>query len=209
MESDFWRQKWQSGQIAFHEGRPNALLVKHVHALALGTGARVYLPLCGKTHDIHWLLSEGFRVVGAELSALAVETLFSDLAITPSVSAKGSVNHYAAEGVDIFQGDILAVDRATLGPVDAVYDRAALVALPAPTRDRYAAALADQTDSARQLLIGFEYDQSVLPGPPFSVTADEVRRLYDARYDIALLDSVGGALKGQPATETAWLLRPR
>lgn len=32
---------------------------------------RIFLPLCGKTLDIGWLLERGYRVVGAELRLLS------------------------------------------------------------------------------------------------------------------------------------------
>jgi len=211
MEPAFWHRRWEAREIGFHEGRPNALLVKHFPALALPRNARVYVPLCGKTNDIHWLLASGFRVTGAELSSLAVEELFDELGSTPSVSKVGRLKRYSSQGIDIFQGDILEVTRAALGPVDVIYDRAALVALPTPMRDRYAAALVEQTNTAPQLAICFEYDQTLVDGPPFSVPAEEVRRLYGARYEITLLErvAVAGGLRGHPANETAWMLRKR
>jgi len=211
MDAHFWLGRWERGEIGFHEGRPNALLVKHLSALALARGARVFVPLCGKTADIPWLLSRGFRVAGAELSQLAVKELFAGLGITPAESAAGSLQHYAWQDIDIFQGDLFELTKAALGPVEAIYDRAALVALPEPMRDRYAASLVDQTGGAPQLVISFEYDQALVSGPPFSVPADEIRRLYGARYEITLLESapVEGGLRGHPASETAWALRKK
>ena len=211
MDAHFWLGRWERGEIGFHEGRPNALLVKHLLALALAPGARVFVPLCGKTADIPWLLSRGFRIAGAELSQLAVRELFASLGITPADSAAGPLTHYTWQDIDIFQGDIFELTKAALGPVDAIYDRAALVALPEPTRDRYAASLVDQTGGAPQLVISFEYDQALVSGPPFSVPADEIRRLYGARYEITLLESapVEGGLRGHPASETAWALRKK
>lgn len=64
MDVDFWHQKWAKNDIGFHEGAVNPLLVKHFPALALEQGARVFVPLCGKTLDIPWLLSSGYRVAG-------------------------------------------------------------------------------------------------------------------------------------------------
>ena len=99
-----------------------------------------------------------------------------------------------------------------MGPVDAIYDRAALVALPETPRTRYAAHLMQITVTAPQLLICYDYDQSALAGPPFSISDDEVRRHYGDRYDLTRLESgpLAGGLKGKyPATENVWLLKPR
>ncbi len=210
MDASFWHQRWQSNQLGFHQNAPNRMLVGHVAALSLDPGATVFLPLCGKTKDIGWLLSQGFRVVGAELSEVAIEQLFVDLGVEPSCAPKGDLVHYSAANIDVFVGDIFSLTPEAAGPVDAVYDRAALIALPAEMRSRYAEHLVALTGRAPQLLVCCEYDQTEMPGPPFSVDTDEIKRCYQAHYAITLLESadVPGGLKGIcKADETAWLLR--
>lgn len=100
--------------------------------------------------------------------------------------------------------------RKVLGPVDAMYDRAALVALPENMRHQYTEHVTEITDHAPQLLICYEYDQRVTEGPPFSISNEEVHRYYGHRYNLTLLTSadVPGGLKGKcTATEHVWLLR--
>jgi len=209
MDADFWHRKWANNDIGFHEGAVNPLLVKHFSALGLERGDRVFLPLCGKTLDIHWLLSNDFRVVGAELSQLAVEQLFAELGTEPVVTACGPTRRYSAPNLDVFLGDLFDVSRELLGPVNAIYDRAALVALPEETRGRYAAHLMEITAKAPQLLVCFEYDQSLMAGPPFSLASEEVARHYRTSYALTLLDRVEipGGFKGKiSATESVWLL---
>ncbi len=210
MEAGFWHKRWENNEIAFHQADYNPFLVKHFGSLSLMAGDRVFLPLCGKTKDIHWLLSNGFRVVGAELNAMAVLQLFADLGIEPSISAGGDVHHYFADNIDIFTGDIFKVSNQILGTIDAIYDRAALVALPADMRTQYTAHLTKITNKAPQLLICYEYDQNLANGPPFSVNTDEVHQHYQDRYDLTLIlsEDVPGGLKGKcPAKETVWLLQ--
>ncbi len=212
MDAEFWRRRWEANEIGFHEGAPNALLVAHHAALALATGSRIFLPLCGKTRDIGWWLAQGHRVVGSEWSRLAVEQLFAELAIDPVVSDLGGVTRFRAGTLDILQGDVFDVSATMLGRVDAVYDRAALVALPADVRGRYAAHVTALSSGAPQLLVCFEYDQALVAGPPFSVGEAEVRRLYEADggYRAVPLETraVERGLKGVPAAETIWLLSP-
>ena len=210
MDASFWKDKWERSEIAFHEREANPLLVKYFKELSLAKGSRVFVPLCGKTLDIAWLLSHGYRVVGAELSELAVTQLFAGLGVEPKISEVGSVHRYHAHNIDIFVGDLFHVTREMLGPVDAIYDRAALVALPKDMRDRYTEHLMQISDNAPQLVIAYEYDQSVMGGPPFSVSNEEVRRHYTDSYNLTLLVSsdVPGGLKGKcPATESVWLLK--
>jgi thiopurine S-methyltransferase len=209
MDTDFWHRKWANNEIGFHESAVNPLFVKHFSALGLEPGDRVFLPLCGKTLDIHWLLSNDYRVVGAELSQLAVEQLFAELGVEPVIAACGPTQRYSAPNLDVFVGDIFDVSSELLGPVNAIYDRAALVALPEAMRGRYAAHLMEITAKAPQLLICFEYDQSLMAGPPFSLVGEEVARHYRATYEVTLLDRVDipGGFKGKiPATESVWLL---
>jgi thiopurine S-methyltransferase len=214
IDASFWHERWQKNEIGFHEPKPNPLLVIHFTRIQLRKGARVFVPLCGKTLDIGWLLSKRCSVVGAELSEVAIKQLFAQLRLEPKITkSKGSaLLHYSAENIDIFVGDIFKVGRQALGRVDAVYDRAALVALPEDVRKRYATHLIRITHAARQLLVTFEYDQSVRPGPPFSISNTEIVQRYSKTYDLILLSSapIPGGLKGKcPATENLWLLKRR
>lgn len=207
MQPDFWHQRWFTNQIGFHEPVANPLLVKHIDNLKLRKGSRIFLPLCGKTLDIAWLASQGYQVVGAELSKLAVDQLFKELGTTPTITRQGSIDHYHVANIDVLVGDIFDITPALLGKVDAIYDRAALVALPPDMRVRYTKHLMSLTNAAPQLLICFEYDQSLVDGPPFSVTSDEVKAHYADRYKLTSLERVPTKLKGQfEAVEVVWLL---
>lgn len=211
MEADFWHERWENAQIGFHEGEVNRMLAAHLGALSIAPGSRIFLPLCGKTRDIAWLLAKGYRVVGAELSEIAVQQLFDELPLVPKVTRTGPLKRYAAEDIDILVGDIFDLTPEVLGPVDAVFDRAALVALPEEMRGRYTNHIATVTQRAPQLLVTFEYDQSVMKGPPFSLSQSEVEDRYGAHYDITLLADaeVQGGLKGVcPAREKALRLTP-
>ena len=209
MEASFWLNRWQTNQTGWHERAVNPLLTTHFHSLNVPPGGRVFVPLCGKSLDLSWLLSRGYAVAGAELSELAVTQLFAELGIEPSISDIGKLRLFHGEKIEIFVGDIFDLSREILGPVDAVYDRAALVALPETIRPRYTAHLKTITALAPQLVIGYEYDQTVVAGPPFSVTSDELRRHYSGDYTLTLLArlEVPGGLKGKcPATEHIWRL---
>ena len=209
MDADFWHNRWAKNEIGFHESEANPLLVRHFPALGLAEGARVFVPLCGKTLDIHWLLDKGHPVVGVELSQLAVEQLFSELGAEPQITDCGPLKRYSAPDLDIYVGDFFALTAEWVGPVDATYDRAALVALPEPMRERYAAHLRAITARAPQLLICFEYEPHLMAGPPFPIFAEEVARHYRDHYEVKLLSSeeIPGGFKGKiPAKESVWRL---
>lgn len=209
MEASFWHDRWNANEIGFHQSKPNALLEKHFEGLVPANGNRIFLPLCGKTLDIGWLLAKGYRVAGAELSEIAIQQLFGELGVVPEISTVGALTRYSAPGIDIFVGDIFDLSADLLGPVAAVYDRAALVALPAEMRQDYARHVAGITGTAPQLLLTFEYEQSEMAGPPFSIVGETVRQLYGDIYRPTLLEKadVTGGLKGRVAAdEVAWRL---
>lgn len=212
MDASFWQQRWERNEIAFHQHKTNPWLAKYFGELSLPKGSRVFVPLCGKTLDIAWLLAHGYRVAGAELSKIAIKQLFAELGVKPKIDVIGKIHKYSAANIDVFVGDLFDLSKSDLGRVDAIYDRAALVALPEAMRSRYTAQLKAITEQAPQLLISYVYDQRLLDGPPFSVSNEEVARHYQGSYDVKVLTSadVPGGLKGQcSATENVWLLKKR
>ena len=210
MDTSYWHQRWEKNELGFHESEANPLLIKYFKELSLAPGSRVFVPLCGKTLDIAWLLANDFRVMGAELSETAITQLFAELGVTPNIAVIDEVKHYSATNINIFAGDIFTVSSKTLGVVGAIYDRAALVALPQDMRHRYTAHLMEITQKAPQLLVTLTYDQNVMNGPPFSVSDAEVNQHYQDHYQLTRLEStsVPGGLKGKcEALENVWLLK--
>lgn len=185
MEPSFWQERWQKNEIGFHLPCVHPLLEKYLPVLQLEEGSTLFLPLCGRTLDIGYLRSLEHRVVGVELSELAVKGVFEQLGVTPEVRPWRGGRCWQADGVTIFHGDFFQLQAGDLGAVDAIYDRAALVALPPDMRERYAAHLLEITYAAPQLLISFEYDQSRMNGPPFSVPTEEIAGLYAEFYQLS------------------------
>jgi thiopurine S-methyltransferase len=210
MTPEFWESRWRAGQIGFHEGAPNAFL--QAHAAVLGAARRVLVPLCGKTEDLAFLAARGHAVVGVELVEDAARAFFSEHGLTPAVTARGGFTTYAHGGITIVVGDFFATTSEILGPVDALYDRAALIALPEALRVRYAAHLrALLPRGADGLVVTVEYPQEAMSGPPFSVPEAEVRRLFDG-LPVERIDrrrAEGGRLgaMGEAAVESVFHLR--
>lgn len=210
MDQAFWLERWRKNQIRFHENAPNALLSAYFQVLHVRKGGRVFVPLCGRSTDLMWLRDQGFEVMGVELSRLAVEQFFTEHGLEPDRSFVGPLERFEVDGITLFLGDLYDLDHMILGPVDAVYDRAALVAFPPQMRAAYAAHVVHITEAAPQFVVTFDYDQSRVQGPPFSVSAQDMQLLYGTTY---ALESVGGrdypgGLKGGcPARECVWALR--
>lgn len=210
MDAAFWHARWQNGQIAFHEGEANAHLTQHWPKLDMGP--RVFVPLCGKTEDLAWLAAQGHDVVGAELDARAVAAFFAEHDLAPKVSRHGALTLYSAGRISIWQGDIFALTPEALGPVDAVFDRAALVALPYKMRITYAQHCTKLGKTAPQLLITYEYVNPEMQGPPHSVPEDEVHEHYAASFTVTLLERTeitGPLRKRTHGTEAVYHLTAR
>lgn len=209
MKHEFWHDKWQKNEIGFHLNQPHSLLVKYINSLNLEKNNRIFLPLCGKSLDIHWLLAQGYHLIGIDLSPIAIEELISELAIPFTERKLEKLTHYHHPQIDLFVGDFFELTSSNIGKIDAIYDRAALVALPEEMRTDYAQHLMQISNQATQLLISFEYDQSVMAGPPFSISPQQLKDYYSKQYQLQLLDSQTELLKGKVgAEEKVWLLKP-
>jgi thiopurine S-methyltransferase len=189
MHHEFWHERWQAGQIGFHQAEVHPFLTRWWPTLAMPSGARVYVPLCGKSLDMAWLAEQGHRVVGSELIPIAITEFFGDRGLAPSTTVRDGCRVHAAGPYEILEGDALGLTTAQLGPVQAAYDRAALVALPPGMRRDYAASLARLLPpGAPALLVAFEYPQEMRGGPPFSVATDEVRELFEPAFRLEELE---------------------
>ncbi|MDQ1362549.1 MAG: thiopurine S-methyltransferase [Pseudomonadota bacterium] len=217
MEIDFWEQRWKENQTGFHLEKVNPLLEKFWPELKLAEASHVFVPLCGKSLDLMWLNKSGYCVTGVECSQLAVETFFREHDLSCNRVDDENLKFFQAENIHLLQGDFFDMRAEMLADVSAIYDRAALIALPAGIRQRYAAKLLDMLPAhAVMLLITLEYNQTLMPGPPFSVPETEVRALYGKRFDIQKIHQVD-VLPDQPRfaqrgldflLESVYLLKP-
>lgn len=182
MEPEFWRQRWYENKIGFHLDEVNPYLVTYWQKLGIKPGAKVLVPLSGKTLDMRWLVDQGFRVEAVEISEIAIEQFFSEQNMAAEKQTLDGWLVYQAEGIRIWCGDFFKLGSKQTGQVDAIYDRAALIALPELMRPTYVRKLLEITGVVPQLLITLEYDQDQMTGPPFSVTNDEVVELYQDTY---------------------------
>ena len=189
MQPEFWHKRWQSDQIGFHLREVNPYLQRFWPQLDLEEGARVLVPLCGKSLDLLWLAHQGHEVLGIELSEKAVEDFFSEHQFDPDVSEQGPFKVYRAGSIELWCGDFFELTAGDVADCTALYDRAALIALPPPMRERYAAHLNRiMVQGARGLLITLDYDQSQMNGPPFSVPDAEVQRLMAPDWSLETLE---------------------
>lgn len=198
MEADFWIERWERGEIGFHRSNVHDFLPKHWPALGLAAGSTVFVPLCGKSQDMVWLAAQGHRVVGVELSPLAVDAFFREQGLEAEVRPAGTLAVWSAGPFEIWCGDIFALPAEAVCDVAAVYDRAALVAFPASLQARYAETLAYLLPkSAPVLVVSLSYPQGQITGPPFSTPPEQVKALFGATYEITVAETRDGLEESQ------------
>ncbi|MGH1430225.1 MAG: thiopurine S-methyltransferase [Neptuniibacter sp.] len=209
MKHDFWHQRWSEGRIGFHQADFNPYLKKYWQLLSLAADDRVFVPLCGKSKDMLWLREQGHEVLGVELNASACEAFFAENGAEPECNQKSGFVVRSVDGVELMCGDFFSLNTEDLRYVGAVYDRAALIALPQEMRTQYAEHLTQILPKGVQiLLITLEYDGE--GGPPFSVQGSEVERLFGAAFEIECLE------RSQPddprdvgRLEVTWMLKDK
>jgi thiopurine S-methyltransferase len=189
MDESFWQQRWAQGHTGWHQEEVDRLLQKHWPALQLAAGSRVLVPLCGMSLDMDWLQARGHRVLGVELARAACSGFFAAHGRTPRVVADGVFDRFQGDTIELLCGDIFALPITEFAAVDAVYDRAALIALPPAMRARYAEHVYGSLPAGcRGLLITLEYPAHERSGPPFCVPEGEVRSLLEPAWTIELAE---------------------
>ncbi len=188
MRPEFWHDKWEHNEIGFHQESINQYLCEHWSQLGLAGDETVFVPLCGKSQDLLWIQRKGHPVLGVEISQIACRAFFAESGLEPEVTTEGAFTCYRRESISVLCGDFFALTQDHVSEVGAVYDRAALIALPAEMRARYTEHLqAIIPSGARVLLVTMEYPQQDMQGPPFSVPETEVRHLFGQQFEIDLI----------------------
>ena len=184
-----WVTRWREGRIQFHADKVNPMLDRYVDRLLPEGSGRVLVPLFGKSLDLGWLVEHGHEVVGVELVEMAVEDLFNGIGGSPTISPQGEFQSWQSNGLEVLVGDLFELDANVSGKFDAIWDRAAFVALRPSDRDRYASHLQEfLRPNGRILLCTISYDGSKMEGPPFSVSANEVHRRFGNSLSVEKLE---------------------
>lgn len=220
MTPEFWQTRWQEKRIGFNQSEVNPLLIHYLKDLNLTTSSRIFVPLCGKSIDMMWLAEQGYDVVGVELVETAVQEFFAEQNIAPTIhqhTDNPAIKYYqgqlsdqpTAQTITLWVADIFALTAKDIGSIDAVYDKAALIALPADMRPAYSEQVRQLSSNTAQILLTLNYDQSKKDGPPFSISSTQVQQYYGSHYHITELKNVVASLHSAPAlavTEHVWLL---
>ena len=186
-----WIERWESNRIGWHAEQVNRHLIKYLDRFELSTGESIFVPLCGKTNDMPFLLDEGLKVIGVEMSNIAIDQFFSENELDHIVSKVDKFDLYEGDRIKLYCGDFFDLNSKHLENVTAIYDRASLIALNEELRQKYVKHLSDIIGfDARVLLLTLNYPQHQRSGPPFAVSKEEVDQLFNGSFDIQELYSI-------------------
>lgn len=194
MNNEFWHERWSSENTGFHLDQPNELLTAYWSTLDISLSARVLVPLCGKSLDMIWLSSLGHEVVGVELSRLAVERFFTENELPYEIELIDGLRLYRSTDsetkISIFESDFQSLTSLHLGTFDALYDRAAMIALPDDVRAAYLKWVHHLlSPTAQGLIVSLRYPQEERNGPPFSVASAQFDPYLPKHMKMLLLHS--------------------
>lgn len=182
MDPNFWLERWARKETGFHQQHTNEYLQRYWPQLAVPEGTTVFVPLCGKSLDMLWLHRRGYSVLGVEVARAAVSSFFEEWRADVQVTSLGVFERWNAggeQGITVLCGDFFELAAPLMAHVDAVFDRAALIALPPQMRRSYARKLLEILPAQiPMLLITLDYRQDEMFGPPFAVSDREVRELF-------------------------------
>lgn len=218
MEHQFWHERWAKSEIGFHEGTVNQYLHDHWADVAGDRTDGVFVPLCGKAHDMWWLHDRGHPIIGVELSQIACRDFFEEAGEKAQVHPGEPFTVYRHEDLQLWCGDFFQLVPDDVKHTRLVYDRAALIALPPELRPRYVEHLtAILPDDSQILLVTLDHEGDRHKGPPFNVSDEEVHDLYGEDYEVTPLwrqalskDSPFAKRKGfTQASESVFRLKKR
>ena len=185
-----WLEFWANNETNWHSDVVTQELEKYLGLLKLESGDTVFVPLCGKSLDMIYMLNRGFSVIGVEVSEIGIKQFFHENGLDYTISQVGEFDLYSAKNIEIYCGDFFSLTSKHLCGVKAVFDRKSLIALGRNLRQKYVKHLNDIISlGVRILLITLHYPQHQMSGPPFSVDKSEVESLFSMAFKYQELKS--------------------
>lgn len=197
--TEYWKKRWQENKIGWHREEVHPVLKKfYFH---LNHPQKIFVPLCGKSLDLLWLKDQDTQVVGIETSVQALEDFQQENQLLLKTQQQQNLTLYYTAGLELFQGDFFDLTPSHVHGVQAVYDRAALIALDADQRKRYAQHMLSLFPTpVPQLIVTYHTENQ--EGPPHTLAAHELQELYGQDYTIELLDEIPSERRPHILTKT-------
>jgi methyl halide transferase len=190
---EFWDGLYASGGDGWELGRPAPPLVDFIESTPPPRG-RVAVPGCGRGHDARFLASRGWQVTGLDFSTAAV------------TEARALARR---DGVDVAfeQRDIFGLPREYAHAFDGVWEYTCYCAIDPARRAEYVRAMAQIVRPGGWLLGCFFPLRAQSAGPPFKVSAREIRRRLAPAFRIDRAFSPLRSARGRQGRE--WMVLAR
>ncbi|XP_041356889.1 probable thiopurine S-methyltransferase [Gigantopelta aegis] len=194
MSVDDWKKRWDKEQTEFHLPKVHPMLEKHLGALVQGRSKlRFFIPLCGKSVDMRWLLEQGHGVVGCEGVDKGCQEFLQEnkmkYTASPMKSCEGTVYRSQCSPLTLYRCDVFDLRREDVGQFDCIWDRGSFVAIPVSKRKRYADIIVSlMKPDCRYLLDCFLLNNEQFAGPPFSCTENDINTFYGSYCAVKKLD---------------------
>ena len=163
------------------------MLEHYLPQLKLSAGDQVLVPLCGKSLDMGWIIKRRLRVLGIELSAIAIEAFFDTQKVIPTRQAHRNFIRWQHKDCEIWCGDIFDLRLKDMRTIKLIYDCMALTAMPAKTREQYVAHFTRILPKTSPILLLTTETPDEQVANSVSTIDSEVHSLYQKDYQIALL----------------------
>ena len=185
-----WLHFWENNETNWHSDTITQELAEYFELFELEPGDKVFVPLCGKSLDMIYIVNQGFSVVGVEVSEFGIRQFFKENDLKYTVTKVDDFYLYSSENLEIYCGDFFSLTSKHLNNVKAVLDRKSLIALEPDLRQKYVKHLNDIISlGVRILLVTLHYPQHQMSGPPFSVDKSEVESLFSMTFETRELKS--------------------
>ena len=179
-----WLKFWENNETNWHGDNVTQELIEYFELFELEPRDKVFVPLCGKSLDMLYIMNQGFSVIGVEISEIGVRQFFNENNLTYKITKVDDFDLYSTENLEIYCGDFFALTSKHLNKVKSVFDRKSLIALEPEVRQKYVKHLNDIISvGARILLVTLQYPQHQMSGPPFSVDKSEVESLFSMTFE--------------------------
>lgn len=190
-----WLEKWEKAEIPWHKPKVDNNIQRHLEELTRGQpSASILVTWCGKSVDMPWLCSQGYNVVGVELSTVAVRQFFEENEIpysTLMTQANGEefvVYRAQDRKLTIFLGDYYKLTPDLAGTFEAIWDNNAFGSSPPADRLQYISVLASLLKAnGRVLLANWEYGELIRDTYPYSLSSSLVKEFFQEKFEIKYL----------------------
>lgn len=175
-----WRDHWDRGVTAWDLGGPHPLfsvIFEELAAIAEWSQLKNWsVPGCGRAHDAAALAKMGAHVLASDIV---------DLAVQEAEKTYTGLKHLRVE-----VGDALIVKETEENAFDGVFDRAMLCAMNGEARTKYIDCCHRRLRTGG-FFVSIPFAKVARPeaGPPFQITAAELRESFANGWSIRLLKS--------------------